>query len=209
MNGLQPYVRWLVAPWCFLALAAIPQVSCSNWPRFDFDIAPRFDFDLNLEEAMRELYPDEEMLFIKWCSETLEADAPSQRVLKSPNVSRAVQVCFTYPAKQFPGNMPDGVWRMDISNCAVPDKRFLREPVGKESRGNTETSVMYAAIFARQRSTEATRLIGELSTLDETLRDKGDTAEYQLLSTRIVGAYDDQEKKWSLVSKSIGPVGHP
>lgn len=192
-----------------LILLAVAQLSCSSFPRLD--VGPYFNLkiDLDLEEVMRELYPEEEMLFIKWCSDTLEAEPRVNKRFKMPNVLRSLTVCFTYADKEFPEKMPDGVWRVDISNYGVPDARLLREPVGKEIRGNNEHTVKAAVLFARQRSEKATRLTGEVSMLYETVRDKRGQTQYQFFSVRIVGAYDPQEKKWSLVSKSVGPVGQP
>jgi hypothetical protein len=192
-----------------LILLAVAQLSCWSFPRLGF--APRFDFDfdLDLEEAMRELFPEEEMLFIKWCSETLEAEPAVQKVSRSPHVSRSAWFCFTYPAKRFPENMPDGVWAIEQTNRVPPTAQFLREPIGKESRAASERAVKHVAIVARQRSEKAKRLIGEISMLEETCRDKWGKIEYRVFSIRLVGAYEPQEKKWSLVSKSIGPAGAP
>lgn len=209
MSSRYAQTRPLVGTSFLLILLTLVQFSCSSFPRYVFQ--PHFDLkiDLDLEEVMKELYPEEEMLFIKWCSETLEAEAKENKLLKTPNVSRLVMVCFTYPDKEFPEKMPDGAWRVDISNYGVPDARLLREPVGKEVRGNNERTVKAATIFARQRSEKATRLTGEVSMLYETVRNKSGRAHYQFFSVRIVGAYDPQEEKWSLVSKSIGPAGQP
>lgn len=207
MSSRYAQTRPLVVTLFPLILLTLVQLSCSSFPRYVFQPHFDLDIDLDLEEAMKELYPYEEMLFIKWCSETLEADPEVQKILRSPYVSRSARFCFTYPSKQFPKSMPDGVWQMEIGNYGVPDARLLREPVGKEVRSNTEKSVKHAEIWARQRSKKAVRLTGELSTLEETFRDRWGKIEYQLFSIRVVGAYDPQEKKWSLVSKSIGPAG--
>ncbi|MCH7849891.1 MAG: hypothetical protein IIB53_16205 [Planctomycetes bacterium] len=43
--------------------------------------------------------------------------------------------------------------------------------------------------------------------LSETVDEREGKVEYELISIRIVGTYDRQKNEWSLVSKSIGPVG--
>ena len=55
-----------------LTLLTLVQVSCSSDLPDGFGrFTPRINFDL--EEMFRELYSEEELSFIEWCSDALEA----------------------------------------------------------------------------------------------------------------------------------------
>lgn len=158
-------------------------------------------------EALQEMFAEQEWRFIEWMAKQVRADV--KKAIGSPGVIRSWGATLTYPSDAFPEGLPDGVWLVQSSDGEVSDPRFLREPVGREDRSDSEGSVKQVGIFARQRSDTAERIVGELFALGETLHDSAGKVEYGLFSVRIVGTYDAESKEWSLVSESVEPVGQP
>lgn len=160
-----------------------------------------------IERAYQEAFSSEELAFWKFASEHLKEREKDHEFLRDhPHVARSSEMCFTYPRSTFPGALPDGIWMVEIVNRVVPDSRFLREPVGKESRGRKEGTVQHIGTFARQRG-DCEQPIGELTVLGEVLQEADGRIEYRLYSERIVARHDESTGQWVLVSEFVRPVG--
>lgn len=185
---------------------AVTQLSCRKQEVALF--GPEFDQQLGdaIEQAVREPWTDVEFQFLELAMKSMVRQVEEQEQ-HGPCVIRLAEVCFTHPREQFPPDRPDGVWMMDMKNLIPPDKRFLREPVGKEIRqGQSENTVLQVSVFARHRG-DAQALVGELQAVGEQVTDVGGQAQYGLFTVGINGKYDEQSGEWTITSDSITPVG--
>ena len=121
-----------------------------------------------LKRALQEMFSERELRFFDWMAQ--EARTHAKRDLGAPGVIRSWHASLTYPSDGFPDGLPDGVWLVQTDDGEVPDRRFLREPVGHEVRSDADDSVRQVGVLARQRSNVVDRTIGEFVALGETLQ---------------------------------------
>jgi hypothetical protein len=197
--------RRLPLHFLLIPLAAL-QPSC-NEPKSDF-FGPKFEEQLReaFEQAMRELWTDDEYSFLKLAMKSMLKQVKEQE-RRGPCVIRHGEVCFTHPRAKFPSDRPDGVWMINMGNLVPPDERFVREPVGKEIRlGQSESTVRQVSVYARHRG-DGQALVGELEATGEQIVDVDGQVQYRVFTVRIAGRYDEQTGEWTLTAESLTPVG--